>query len=77
MKLHILELPPELVEPTRALVRAASLFRGVFVAAAQGEPIDGLLESRGPTLALAQSVLDRWAEELGIDQEEDDGPAQG
>src|SRR5690349_18332974 len=61
------EVPQELRDAVRSLARSGWLFRGVLVAAAEGRPLDELLEEHGESLALAERVLDTWAEHLGIE----------
>jgi hypothetical protein len=63
-------------------VRAASLFRGFFVQAAEGIPIDQILEERGAVLDLADRTLDLWSSHLGLevnsllDVQEEVGPRE-
>jgi hypothetical protein len=70
MNLEIPTVPSELEAPVRALARAAYLLRGVFVELAKGRPLEEVLEQRGQYLELAERVLDRWVEHLGIEAEE-------
>jgi len=60
-------VPLELQAPVRALARAASLFRGFFVQAAEGVPIEQILEERGDVLDLADRTLHLWGAHLGLE----------
>jgi hypothetical protein len=60
-------IPLGLQAPVRALARAAYLFRGVFIQAAEGVPIEQILEERGAVLDLADRTLDLWGAHLGLE----------
>ena len=53
-----------------ALTRAACVMRALFLHAAEGEPIKQLLEQHDEAATLAEKVIDRWREHLGIDNED-------
>jgi hypothetical protein len=64
------KVPTKLEEPVRALARAAYVFRGVFVQAAEGKAISEILSERQAVLALAEEVLDAWYTHLNLAGEE-------
>jgi hypothetical protein len=60
-------IPTELQDPLNALAQAAYLFRGVFVQAAEGVPIELILQERGTVLDRADRLLDLWGARLGME----------
>lgn len=64
---NIPAIPTDLQDAVRALVHAACLFRGLFVQAAEGVPIEQILEEQGCNLDLADQTLDRWGIHLGLE----------
>lgn len=62
--LPIPQIPPELVSPIRSLTNAAYVLRGVFAQAAEGRPMQQILDEQQENLLLAEKVLDRWAAHL-------------
>jgi hypothetical protein len=62
-------LPENGRDVVRALARAAFLFRGIFIQAAEGRPVPEILEEREAALELANQVLDLRLPALGIDPE--------
>jgi hypothetical protein len=53
-----------------ALARAAFMFRGVLIEAAEGSSIEDILAQREEALRVSNRVLNKWCEHLGIDQEQ-------
>ena len=62
------ELPDELTPAVCALAQAAFMFRGVFVQAAEGKPVEEIFEERAEHLALAEKVVDAWCRHLGVEE---------
>jgi hypothetical protein len=60
-------IPTDLQAPIRALVRAAYLFRCAFVQAAEGVPIEQILQERGTVLDAADRTLDLWGARLDME----------
>ncbi len=71
------KLPRGTREAVAPLARAAFIFRGVFVEAADGRPIEDILDERHDAVALANRVLDHWLMHLGIDPETGDDVSTG
>ena len=55
----------EMLYALQALVTSAHAFRSAFVGLAEGCPIDELLDEHGPTLELADRVVESWAAHWG------------
>ena len=53
-----------------ALTRAACVMRALFLHAAEGEPIKQLLEQHDEVATLADKIIDKWREHLGMDNED-------
>jgi hypothetical protein len=67
MSLHLPSFPESLELPVRALVDAAWLFRGLLAEAGTAPRVRRLLAQRQNAVLLAEQVLDRWAEHLGVE----------
>ena len=60
-------IPEEFVLPIQSLVRLAYIFRGMFMQAADGKPLQEIYDERGEYLLLADKVLNAWIEALGLE----------
>lgn len=60
-------IPTDLQDSVRALTRAAYLFRGAFVQAAEGTSIEQILQERSAVLDEADRTLDLWGNHLGME----------
>jgi hypothetical protein len=60
-------IPGDLFHQICSLARAAFLFRGVFVEAAEGKSITNIIDEREDALLLAERVLDAWSSHLGLE----------
>ena len=58
--IDIPKIPEELLSQIRSLARAAYMFRGVFMQAAEGKPLSEIMEERGDYLLLADIVVTAW-----------------
>jgi hypothetical protein len=62
---------PELIAAVSALTRAACVMRSLFFIAGDGNPdIKELLEKHDEIATLADSVINRWRQHLGIAEED-------
>jgi hypothetical protein len=57
----------DLLSAVSALTRAACIMRALFLHVAEGESAIQLLQKHDEVATLAETVIDRWREHLGID----------
>jgi len=57
----------DLLAAVSALARAACVMRALFLHVAEGQSAKQLLEEHDEVAMLAETVIDRWREHLGID----------
>jgi hypothetical protein len=69
--LPIAPVPAELMEPLETLLRAAHLFRAALVHLASGASFEELASTHTFYLLMAERAVDRWAQHLGVDLEEE------
>jgi hypothetical protein len=60
------DVPEDLLDALRALVRSGDIFRSAFLSLGEGEPVDEFLDEHAPTLELADRVIDAWGATVGI-----------
>lgn len=67
------EMPPvpegDLRDAVSTLANAAYLFRGVFLQLANGTALDDVFEERAPYLIMADKVVNKWCEHLGLNDD--------
>lgn len=56
----------ELMAAVSALTRAACVMRALFLRSAEGTPIKQVLEEHDEVAMLADAVIDKWRNHLGI-----------
>ena len=61
------KIPEELLSQIRSLARAAYMYRGVFMQAAEGKPLSEIMEERGECLLVADIVVTAWFESLNVE----------
>ena len=74
---HGMQAPPipviednELLDAVSALTRAACVMRSLLLSAVEGEPALDLLKKHNDVAMLADSIIEKWREHLGIDVED-------
>ncbi|HSW64783.1 MAG TPA: hypothetical protein VLH56_15965 [Dissulfurispiraceae bacterium] len=60
-------IPDDLRLPIETLVRLAHMFRGVFMQAAEGKPLEEIWQEQGEYLLLGDRVLQAWFESLHLE----------
>lgn len=61
---------PELLSAVSALARSACVMRTLFLMVAEGKSAKGLLVKHDELTTMADVIIDKWRDHLGIDLED-------